>query len=103
MRDNVIPGSQQRAKDLEMLAKVLDYELSDAQREMFADFLDYLQTRLVLSRKQREVLKDVLEKHEPTYENLVSSGKVPLGKPVPTPQVLQNLPKKPPTRRVIDT
>jgi hypothetical protein len=93
--------SEQRKKDLENLAKVLEYELSDAQREMFTAFQEYLQTRLVLSRKQREVLKEVLEKHEPTYENLVSSGKVPLGKPVPTPTVLQNLPKKPPTRRIV--
>ena len=86
-----------------MLVKVLDYELTDAQREMFTDFQEYLRTHLVLSRKQREVLKDVLERHEPTYENLVSEGKVPLGKPVPTPAVLQNLPKKPPTRRTTNT
>jgi hypothetical protein len=53
-----------------------------------------------LSEKQRGWLRGVYEKlfQAPVYENLVSSGKVPRGREVPTPIVLQNLPKKPPGR-----
>lgn len=35
---------------------------------------------------------------EPEYLNLASSGKLCRGREVPTPKVLQNLPKEPPTR-----
>ena len=53
------------------------------------------------SEKQSTWIKNIHEKivGAPQYENLVSSGKVPLGRPVETPAVLKNLPKKPPGRR----
>ena len=38
------------------------------------------------------------EEAPPEYENLISSGKAPRGKEVPTPAILQNLPKKPPRK-----
>lgn len=59
--------------------------------------------RLVaLTEKQRSWVHGVYEKvfDEPIYLNLVSAGRVPLGKPVELPEVLKKLPLKPPTRRV---
>jgi hypothetical protein len=35
----------------------------------------------------------------PQYENLFSSGKLAIGRPVPTPEVLKHKPLKPPGRR----
>ena len=90
----------QREGDLKLLADVLKEEITDYERDAFSDMLDGLNTnRSVLSDKQRQWAKEVYEKFVPAYENLVSEGRVPLGKPVPTPAVLLNLPKKPPTRR----
>ncbi len=91
------------ARDLELLVAVLDKDdLSDAVRSAFED----MQTKVdkyPLSAKQRAWARAVLvgEKYEPEeeYLNLWSSGKVPKGRDVPTPEVLKNLPKKPPPRR----
>jgi hypothetical protein len=70
----------------------------------FHDMLNRMETgRLhILSRTQRSYVKDCWERFcgEVEYENLVSSGLVPRGREVPTPAVLQNLPKKPPPRRI---
>jgi hypothetical protein len=35
----------------------------------------------------------------PRALNLVSNGSVPIGKPVPTPEILRHKPLRPPTRR----
>ena len=55
----------------------------------------------VLTQAQRKWAKGVKERamEAPEYLNEWSSGKVPRGKEVPTPAVLQNLPKSPPPRR----
>lgn len=93
------------AKDLELLVAVLDKDdLSDAVREAFED-MQHKVDRFGLSSKQRAWARAILagEKYEPEEEclNLWSSGKVPKGKDVPTPLVLQNLPKKPPQRKPV--
>lgn len=73
-----------------------DDESSDA-------FIDMLERGRPLTDKQRawaERLAGISPNEPaPTYENLVSSGRVPRGAEVATPLVLQNLPLKPPGRR----
>jgi hypothetical protein len=56
---------------------------------------------LQLSDTQRGYLEDMHEKlvGEPQYENLVSRGLVPTGKPVEKPPVLQRLPLRPPGKK----
>jgi hypothetical protein len=91
-----------RADDLLMLEEVLDDdELSDDEREIFESMLESLNetTTRILSEKQRNMLLKVHDRSHPAYANLYSSGKVPEGNPVPTPPVLQNLPKFPPGRK----
>ena len=53
-----------------------------------------------LTLRQREWICEVHEKvlGDPVYLNLVSTGQVPRGREVPTPEVLLNLPKRPPGR-----
>ena len=74
-------------------------------RKAFRDMLDRLENGRVLelSDKQRAWVRSVFERvfDTPQYENLFSSGKLCLGKPVETPAVLrrENLPLKPPGRR----
>jgi hypothetical protein len=92
------------ARDLDLIVRVLEEgDISDAVRAAFED-MQHKVDRWPLSKKQRDWARAILngEKYEPPeeYLNLVSTGKVPIGKPVPTPKVLQNLPKKPPPRRV---
>ncbi len=101
----------QREDDLRMLATLLDEhveELSEAEVEAFADMRFNMtayekvggqEHRRQLSAKQREWVTSVHERLIPDYANLVSRGLVPRGKEVPTPPVLQNLPKRPPQRR----
>lgn len=90
------------ARDLELLSTALDMDLADAVRAAFED-MQHKVDRYPLSKKQRDWLKAVIagEKYDPDpeYLNLMSSGKVPRGREVATPAVLQNLPKKPPPRR----
>jgi len=90
-------------KDLALLAAVLERDdLSDAARAAFEDMQHKLD-RWPLTKKQRQWIEAALRgekfEPEPEYENLVSSGRVPRGREVPTPAILQNLPKKPPPRR----
>jgi hypothetical protein len=49
-----------------------------------------------LTDRQRDWAESVHQRIVPQYANLVSRGLVPRGREVPTPPVLQNLPKKPP-------
>jgi hypothetical protein len=85
--------------DTELLQRALEGELSDDQREAFTDMLERVGRGGKLTDKQRSWVKAVLD--EPEYENLVSAGKVPMGKPIETPAILrpENLPKRPPPRR----
>jgi hypothetical protein len=98
-----------REEDLRQLTELLEDhggELADSEREAFTDMRAALRAfpadaegRRQLSAKQREWLRGVRDRLVPQYENLVSAGNVPRGREVPTPAVLQILPKKPPTRR----
>jgi hypothetical protein len=90
-----------RQEDLDLLNRLLEYELREDLKEAFSDMRHGLQTgaRLSLSVRQRQWASEVLESFEPSYENAVSNGKVPRGREVPTPAVLQNLPKYPPGRK----
>jgi hypothetical protein len=67
-----------------------------AMRDIFAKLNDFP----ALTEKQRAYVRGVYEKvfDAPQYENLISSGKAPRGREVPTPDVLKNLPKEPPSR-----
>lgn len=94
-----------RAKDIELLRKVLGYEIAENNRADFEDMADRLEDvsrrdyQSMLSAKQRGYVTDVLDKFEPQYSNDVSAGRVPLGRPVLTPDVLKKLPLKPPGYR----
>jgi hypothetical protein len=96
--------SEQHARQVENLETVLQYTLRPQEREAFQGMLTYLEppdqdgSNRLLSDKQRDWLNHVLEKHQPTYLNEFSAGKVPIG----NPNVVVNVgPKvlKPPGRR----
>lgn len=94
------------AEDERMLRALLaeSPDIDDEERFNAPAFRDMLSDGKALSEKQRSWLTGTYERicGVPQYENLVSSGKAPRGREVPTPPVLQNLPKKPPTRRPIE-
>jgi hypothetical protein len=103
----------QREDDLNALSELLEHhadELSEVELEAFNDMRFSLQAYggtdipsrgkfQMLTTKQREWVTTVHERIIPAYANLVSRGLVPRGREVPTPPVLQNLPKRPPQRR----
>jgi hypothetical protein len=86
--------------DRALLAEVLAFELRADERDAFEDMADALARaeRATLSEKQRAWALAVRARFVPDYENLVSSGKAPRGREVPTPAVLQRLPLRPPGR-----
>lgn len=102
-----------RDDDLRMLSEMLDNHLDEmTEKEVlaFADMRFDLQAYggmeipsapmfRQLTEKQRAWVKSVHARVVPYYANLVSRGLVPRGKEVPTPAVLQNLPKRPPPWR----
>jgi FMN phosphatase YigB (HAD superfamily) len=97
---------EQRGKDLQLLEELVAADLRDYEDAAFRDMLAALEgsgegTFATLSNAQRAWAYEVAERVgcSPDYVNLVSSGRVPRGREVPTPAVLQNLPKKPPGRR----
>jgi hypothetical protein len=65
-------------------------------RDPFEEMLVRLEEgrQTLLTGKQLKWVRDVLD--EPTYENLVSAGKVPRGREVATPAVLLRRPLRPP-------
>lgn len=64
--------------DIDLLAELLECELWDDEREAFEDMSQSLAIGRWsrLSGKQRAWAKRRLEDFKPTYENIVSSGKV---------------------------
>jgi hypothetical protein len=91
-----------RAEDLRMLQEVAALErLTEWEKEFVESCQEQLDSdeRKTLTDKQREVLFKRLD--IPKYLNLVTDGKVPRGREVPTCEALlpHNLPKRPPGRR----
>jgi hypothetical protein len=87
--------------DAELLEEVLD--MDDLPEGAHDAFSDMQHKGRPLSANQRAWIEASLEgkPYEPPvepYENLVSDGKVPRGKEVPTPEVLKRLPLKPPRK-----
>lgn len=96
------PSREERNRlDREDLARVLEHAITERQRDAFESMLTALDADrdAVLSDVQRGWVRSVRRTHEPTYENLVSAGRVPRGAEVDTPEALKNLPKRPPHRR----
>jgi hypothetical protein len=105
----------QRTEDINLLKRFdgleieedLDFpskgKVSESEKKAFSDMLDRLLDGryACLTASQRKWAKGVLEraKEEPQYLNEFSAGKIPRGKEVATPLVLQNLPKSPPPRK----
>lgn len=93
---------EQREKDLKMLDELLsEYvdQLKESEVESFASMRFDLKRPCgftVLTDRQRRWVVGAYERLVPQYANLMSRGLAPRGKEVPTPPVLQNLPKKPP-------
>lgn len=88
--------------DLELIRQLVqnDEHLSEREQEAFWDMRGSLEAGAIqkLSLPQREWAESVHRKLELDVEqtlNLYSRGVVPPGRPVATPDVLQNLPKKP--------
>lgn len=73
-----------------------DDTLSDRERSVFEDMSDRLDRGFIscLSKAQRAWVEDALRRIVPLDSKLV-----PVGRPVVTPAVLLNLPKKPPGRK----
>ncbi len=89
----------------ELLAKHEEIEddrelLSGVQQKAFTGMLERGRP---LTRNQTQWVRGCYERvfGVPTYENLFSAGKVPMGRPVETPAILrrENLPLKPPPRK----
>lgn len=79
-------------------------KLTDRERSAFERMEHDLRTGRYtrLSTAQKDWVEGVylrLELDAEEAENLVSSGSVPLGRPVLTAEVLKNLPKAPPGRK----
>lgn len=98
MKKVVRKDVKRREEEEKLLRDVLALDsLSDANREVFEDMLVNVEDGYRLSVKQTKWAKGLLD--QPDYENLVSSGKVPRGREVPTPAVLLHRPLKPPGRK----
>lgn len=84
--------------DRELLSKLLTHDLGEDEREAFSDMFQAILggERRGLSEKQRAWAKRRLDELEPTYENLVSEGKVKRGKEVE--MMFERGPLKPPGR-----
>ena len=95
--------AQLLAEDEKMLRGLLATcpDVDEEERFNARAFQDMLDRGYALSDKQRQWVRGVYEKifDEPQCLNLWSSGRVPRGREVPTPAVLQNLPKRPPGAR----
>jgi len=103
-----------RAYHLSLLKRALELEtLNEETREAFEDMLSKLtqemyvafqETKLIweqyqLYPKQLAWVLRALGEEEPEPDTRFTSGDIPRGREVATPDVLKNLPKSPPGRR----
>ena len=97
-----------RAEDLELLRALCRYgdevgvdgdsALSDDEHDAFGDMLVRLEDgQRELTPKQRDWAEKAAERLGLSVPR--DNSRVPVGRPVETPAVLRNLPKRPPTRR----
>lgn len=72
------PVVERSARHVADLRRVLEYPLSVSEQESFEDMLSRLEREphAYLSDRQEGWLRHVLERHEPTYKNLASTGQV---------------------------
>lgn len=98
---------RQRASDLDLLDRLLDAHLPDYERDAFEKMKRELDSYglpgvgyATLSEPRRGWCNEVATRVGAIgYVNLASSGELVRGREVATPEVLRNLPKKPPGRR----
>lgn len=93
-----------KPEDEALLRKLLAWSKEndpDENRVSMRAFRDMIERGYPLSHAQRFWARRLLESltGQPQYENAWSEGQVPRGREVPTPRVLQHLPKSPPRRR----
>lgn len=85
--------------DLELLRVLVteprDADVTDDEFSAFVDMILHVRAGSLLTRKQRAWAEEVARRITP-----VRAAEAPKGREVPTPAVLQNLPLKPPGRRV---
>lgn len=97
---NPMPLDEQDARMLrEVLAETPDED--EETRYNARAFRSMLNENRALTPAQKWWVRGVHERiiGTPNYENLISTGRAPRGREVPTPPVLQNLPKRPPGRK----
>lgn len=88
-----------RLAHIELLKRVLSYDLSEMTRETFEDMLHDLEAkiRIILTVPQYDWVRQELDKWEPPITRL-SAGPIPRGREVKTPEVLMRRPLRPPGR-----
>jgi hypothetical protein len=90
-------------EEVESLKVAIEAATESGDETSLEAFTEMLGRGRPLTEKQRGWVDRVagveVTEYAPTYENLVSSGKVVRGAEVETPLVLRNLPLKPPGRR----
>ena len=104
MRPPLFPDDRRMLEELLATVRDMGADSFERRADQWFDpspFRDMLARDRSLTDKQRSWLRSVYEKvvGTPQYENMISSGKAPRGREVPTPKVLLNLPKKPPGRK----
>ena len=94
------PVEDKAARHIADLQRVLEFPITESEEAAFVDMLERLRRgaryRTCLTDKQAEWLAVVIERHAPTYRNLVSSGQVSDVSHVRS--MVGYLPKRPPGR-----
>jgi hypothetical protein len=97
------PKTKMAEEDRALVAAALDAAKDAENVEAEDAFASMLKRNKPLTNKQRAWAEGLSEgkfvEVAPSYENLFSGGKVPIGNHVELPPVLRNLPLKPPGRR----
>jgi hypothetical protein len=100
-------GVEHREADLALLRELVrDHEgdLSEVELDAFGDMLDAVSRgrKSQLTDKQRAWLERAADRLDVAYTprgtctDPLTAAQVPVGRPVPTPRVLRDLPKRPP-------
>lgn len=86
--------------DTALVNRALSHTLHNGEPEAFEQMRESLAEGMPLSAKERSWVKRAIDRNEPQYENLVSSGRVPI-KPCSRLFDFEMMPRplKPPHRR----